>query len=408
MSHQFYDKDSNLIGSFSLNIIPPLTGSTVVKVQSTGNVVTSSESREIQSTLAIPSLAQFAVVANDNMRFGQGTTVYGPIQSNYGIHFDGVAHNLVSSALSSYVDPDTGYTQFGVYTAVIPPPGSGTYSGSIPAEAPPSTPAARSDVFMAGRQFPVTTFDFTGMTTDLASMKATAQASTSNSYFASSGSYGYNIILKTNGTYDLYKVTQLQTPTNSCTTYSDPSPATVGWGSWSVKTQQFLKNYTFPSSGVIFIEDNVWVEGQINHARLTIASGKFPDNPSTRTSITVNNNLLYTNFDGTDSLSLVSQNNVNVGMYGLDTLTIDGALVAQNGRVGRFYYATQCSPYATRTNLTLYGMIATNTRYGFAYSDGTGYTNRYLNYDGNMLYAPPPDFPLTSSLYSVIGWQSIK
>jgi hypothetical protein len=50
-------------------------------------------------------------------------------------------------------------------------------------------------------------------------------------------------------------------------------------------------------------------------------------------------------------------------------------------------------------------MIATNQRYGFAYTDGTGYLIRNLNYDGSLLYGPPPSFPLTSDQYVTLTWE---
>jgi hypothetical protein len=92
-----------------------------------------------------------------------------------------------------------------------------------------------------------------------------------------------------------------------------------------------------------------------------------------------------------------------------DIYEIDGALVAENGRVGRFYYAQSCgSSLYKRTALTLYGMIATAVRYGFAYSDGTGYATRNINYDGNLLYGPPPSFPQATTQYQVISWQQLQ
>ncbi len=52
-------------------------------------------------------------------------------------------------------------------------------------------------------------------------------------------------------------------------------------------------------------------------------------------------------------------------------------------------------------------MIVTNQRYGFAYTGetDTGYQIRQLNYDGNLLYGPPPSFPLTSDQYTIISWE---
>ena len=152
------------------------------------------------------------------------------------------------------------------------------------------------------------------------------------------------------------------------------------------------------------MEDNTWVDGTINTARLTIAAGAFPSNPNTYKNITINNNLLYTNFNGNDVLSLIAQGNINTGFASLTTQTIDAALVAQNGRVGRYYYAAECGTGYVRTTLNLYGMIATNLRYGFAYSDGTGYLVRNITYDGNLLYGPPPSFPLASNQYTTISW----
>ncbi len=390
--HQFYNSLGQNIGYYQLTITPPAVGSTLVTVVSRGFMASTSLNRAIEAKFAIPSLAKYAVAANDNMRFGAGTVTVGPVHSNGGIHFDGLAKNVVTSAKDKYLDPDYSNSpyQFGVYTQVSP--------------ADPSPPAAvpsRTDVFVSGRQFPVPAIDFTGFSANLAQIKTDAQSA--GRYFASSGSgnYGYNVVLKTNGTFDLYKVTSLQSPNSGCNTASQS-----GWGTWSIRNQTLLGNYTYPANGLIFLEDHVWVEGQINQARLTIAAGAFPENSNTYKSITVNKNVSYTNFDGRDVLALISQNNFNIGQLSNDVLEIDAALVAKNGRVGRYYYNSGCTNYK-RSTLNLYGMIATNLRYGFAYIDGTGYATRNLTYDGNLLYGPPPSFPLTSDNYSVISWREV-
>lgn len=391
-NHNYYDKDNNLVGQFSLKIKPPIIGSTIVTIQSEGKLSSeSSMKRKIETRLAISSLATYAVAANDKMRFGSGTEVFGPIHSNDGIRFDGLAHNIVTSSKSQYDDPDhDGSEEFGVHTHLSPTD-----------PLPPNPVPSRPDVFMAGRQFPVPAIDFAGISGDLASIKATAQQN--DRYFAHSGYLGYRILLKTNDTFDLYRVTSLQpSPSRYCTANQD------GWGTWSIQDQTFLQNYSFPANGLIFVEDNLWLEGQINTARLTIASGRFPENPSTNTSITVNNDLKYTNYDGQDTLGLIAQKNFNVGLYSEDDLQIDAALIAKNGRAGRYYYNSYCDNYRNRTTITLNGMIATNQRYGFAYTDGTGYQTRNLNYDTNLLYGPPPNFPLTSDQYSTISWQEIR
>lgn len=395
--HDFKDKDNNIIGQFSLEITPPQLGSSLVTVKSTGSVnADTNVSRKIEVKFAKPSIAKYAVAANDVMRFGSGTEVFGPIHSNQGIRFDGLIHNIISSAVSSYDDPDhSGANEFGVHThdSPIDP-------------LPPNSVPSRTDVFEVGRQFPVPAVDFVGITADLAQMKSDAQST--GFYRSSSGALGYHIVLKTDDTFDLYQVTSFVSAPSGCT-----DPGQTGWGIWSVQNKQLLGNYQFPSNGIIFLEDHIFVDGQISGARLTIIAASLPDNPLARKNIIVNNDLLYTNYDGSDVIGLIAQGNINVGMVSENDLRIDAALIAQNGRVGRHYYrpptsSSRCSPYHSRQTITLWGMIATNQRYGFAYTDGNGYNTRNLNYDGSLLYGPPPSFPLTSDQYVPLTWEEVK
>jgi hypothetical protein len=412
--HQFYDKSGYQIGQFTLDITAPPVGSSIVTVKSSGKVLSDfSGSRTIVTRLAKPSLAKFSVAANANMRFGEGTVIDGPVHSNGGIRFDGVANNIVTSALDKYDDLDHSDTnkEFGVHTHVNAPPGSGINDDYRPLEAPPNTPAARADVFKTGRQFPVPAIDFSGFTADISTMRTDAIAN--GFHRAGSGALGYHVVLRTDDTFNFYQVTSLAAPPSGCTN------STAGWGSWSIGAETLLGNYPFPANGLIFLEDNVFVDGQINTARLTIVAAVFPDDVTSRKSITVNNNLLYTNKDGQDVISLIAQNNFNVGLYSQDILEIDAALIAQNGRAGRYYYPpaytdshhnyyANCDPDDTKNTLTLYGMIASNLRYGFAYTDNTGYQTRIIKYDSNLLYSPPPSFPQTSEQYSILSWEEIK
>ncbi len=401
-THAFYDKDSNQIGEYRLTITPPPVGSTVVRIKSEGIYFdpAGNISRSIQVSLAIPSLAKYAVAANSIIRFGVGTEVFGPIHSNDGMRFDGIAHNLITSAKSTYTDSDSDActtNSWAVHTCVNPDD-----------PAPPTAVPDRPDVFGAGRSFPVPTIDFAGMTTDLSQIKSSAQSA--GRYFAPSGSQGYRILLKTNDTFEIYRVTGLTNPSNACSNSASQAAEQDGWGTWSVRTQTYVGTYAIPANGLIFVEDHVWVEGTVNTARVTIASARFPDSTSTRTSITVNNPLRYTNTDGTDSIALIAQNNMNVGLVSSSTMQIDAAIIAQNGRVGRYYYNSSCTNYL-RTTLTLYGMIATNKRYGFAYGSSpvvSGYATRNIVYDGNLLYSPPPSFPLTSNQYQVVSWDEVR
>ncbi len=397
--HPYYDKNGNRLGQFELVITKPATGSTIVVIQSTGKVDADSTIKKIiKIKMGLPSLARFSAASNADIRFGSGTVVYGELHSNGGIRFDGTAYNKVTSAKSTYDDPDhSGSSEFGVHTHVAPVD-----------PIPPTTVPVRTDVFKAGRQFPVPALDFNGITQDLANLKSLA-TSTSGYYKGPSGgtNKGYDIVLKTNDTFDIYRVNSVVSLSSTCV--SNSSHADSFWGSWSINSETLLaSNVPFPSNGIIFIEDDLWVRGQIDTARLTIAAARFPVNASTYASITTNADLRYTNYDGQDVLALIAQNHVNVGFNSNNTLNVDAALVAQNGRVGRYYYASACGSNYIRNAVNLYGMIATNQRYGWAYTDGTGYQTRTITYDGNLLYGPPPSFPITASQYDIISWEEVQ
>ena len=165
----------------------------------------------------------------------------------------------------------------------------------------------------------------------------------------------------------------------------------------------------------LFVADDVWVDGTVNNTRVTIVAADVGQTDPTRyRNITINNDLLYTNFNGNDVVGLIAQGDVNVGLQSDDNLEINAALVAENGRVGRFYYSNSCSStYYKRTNITLNGMIATNIRYGFKWGDLNnnwvgGYNTRNINFDGNLFYSPPPSFPLSSTQYQMISWRQLQ
>lgn len=404
--HNFQDKDLNTIGQFSLDITAPPIGSTMVVIQSTGTLSgVTNKDRTIETQLGVPSFAKYAVAANDEIRFGEGTEVFGQIHSNDGIRFDGLAHNIISSSKEEYNDPDhSGGDEHGVHTHVDPVDPS-----------PPDPLPSRPDVFETGRITGTPAIDFDGLTSTLANLKSMAQAD--GLYFAASAGVGYHMVLHSNDTFDLYQVdTLMSPPTNRC----NNSAGQQNWGTWSIAPggETFLDTYSFPSNSLIFAEDHLWIDGQISTARLSVAVGRFPEASGQHKDIIVNRDLLYTNYDGQDSIALIAQGNISTGMDSEDNLRIDAALIAQNEKVGRYYYRPPywfflwyreaCAPYHTRNTITLYGMLATNKRYGFAYTDDTGYQTRNIIYDANLLYSPPPHFPLTSDHYEIVSWKEIN
>jgi hypothetical protein len=392
-THNYYDKDGDLIGQFTLEITPPLSGSTVVTIKSTGKVTADPTIQKvIRVKMGIPSFAKYAFATANDMRFGAGTEVYGEIISNAGIRFDGVAHNIVKSARTTTTDPDSPYDlAWGVHTHTAPAD-----------QSPPAVMANRPDVFLAGRQVGVPAIDFGGITQDLAGIRT--MATTSGIYVPTSTTgLGYELVLNTTSSYVIYNVTVLATTSANCTNDAHQSR----WGAWSVQSRSFRQSGPIPANGIFFFAEDVWVRGKINNSRVTVATGRFPNNSTTTPAITINSDLTYTNYDGRDVIQLISQTNLNVGMLSNDVLRIDAALISQVGRVGRYYYNSHCTSY-TRSQLTSYGMIGSGLRYGFAYTDGTGYATRNLIYDSNLLYGPPPAAPETGDQYVQISWEELQ
>lgn len=394
--HDFVDKNNVKIGEFELTITAPESGSTLVTIESKGILDTSGVSKTIRAELAKPTFAKYAFISNEDIRLGEGTEVFGLIHSNEGVRFDGIAHNLVTSSQTTYDDPDHGGAkEWAVHTHVNP------------VDPMPNTPLPdRFDIFPSGREVGVPAIDFDGLTATMADLKSKAQAN--GRYHGSSGKSGYNLVLKTNGTYQLYRVDSLINPSNSC----NNALGQQSWGSWSINKRTLIGTYQMPNNGVIFLEDHTWVEGQIDEERLTIAVARFPEAPGQYRNIIINKDILYSNMDGQDVLGLIAQGDINIGMISDDVLDVHAAMIAKNGRIGRYYYKSPsnnsgCSPYHTRNTINVYGMIGTNGRYGFAYTDNTGYVNRNVTYDANLLYNSPPEFPLTADQYEIISWEEL-
>ena len=395
----------NITGYYELYITPPpQDGSTIVTIKSVGWVADQPGiKRYIEVKCGIPSWSTFSTLCNADIRFGEGTEVWGPIHSNGGIRFDGLSHNIITSSLLDYNDPDhSGGNEFGVHTHVSPidpaPDGNN----------PPENVPERTDVFIAGRSFPesVVSFDLLNNYVDSTYSKATtsgividprnsgaADPYSESDFWGCINSWcdeGFHVTLKNDNTFDVKGVTRVY---SSCS--GSPSNSVLYEDSNTY-------NYTIPSNGVIFIKNTVWIDGIIDGSRVTVLAFKEPF-VGGNADINLNNDLEYTNYDGSDAIGLIAQDDISVGQYSEDYLRIDAALVAKEGRIGRNHYRSYCSNYI-RNTITVNGSLATRNRYGFAWTDGTGYQIRNLIYDNYLTFSPPPHYPTTGE-YTFISWK---
>ena len=409
--YPYSDQSGNILGHYELYITPPsLDTNSIITIKSVGWVDKYPNiKRTIEVKCGITSWSSFAVLSNSDVRFGEGTEIWGPIYSNGGIRFDGIAHNIISSAVLDYKDPDhEGENEFGVHTHVFPvdpyPDGNN----------PPQNLPNRTDVFMGGRSFPDPVISFDLLDNYINDTLETAEDG--GLILDSSGVEGYHITFLPNELMRIRKVNSVTSPCSVCIetgcTRWNKQGKCIQTGCTEYNTtptyginneSNYMDNISIPSNGIIFVKDNVWVDGKIKNNRVTILAFKEPLSGN-NTDIIINDDLLYTNYDGQDVIGLIAQRNITVGFYSKNNLEIDAAMIAKNGRVGRDYYYSACGSQANKNILTLKGSMATKERYGFAYTDNSGYQIRNIIFDNNLQSVPPPHFPTTGE-YTFISWE---
>jgi competence protein ComGC len=359
---EYKDPSGSAVGKFRLTVAAPTAGSSAVNVTAVGwTYKYPTVTRTIAVRFRRPAWSEYAVLSNNDIYYDATTEIFGKVHSNYGVRIDGLAYNLVTSSLSTYDDPEhTGADEFGVHTHK-------TTTDPLPPAAVPNRP----DVFVGGRKFPVDVVDYTGISADLSYMKAQAQAGTNGSRYFGAAHNGQHIVLKTNDTFDIRTVKNFHSQSNEINQYQ---------GSWA--------NYPLPDNGVIFVEDNIWLEGSITSRRVTVAAGNLQS--SVKKNIYIGKDIRYTNYDCTEMIGIIGQDNIEITRDSNDVLRIDGVLLTQSGRVGRINYS---GSGALKDTITLYGALATNLKPQLSWSTSSGYQHQYFYYDNNLLYCPPPYFP---------------
>lgn len=387
--HEYVDPQGTAVGKFSLEITPPTLGSTIVTIKSTGWIYRFPKvKRVVKVQYGKPSFARYSFLSNASSWYGSGITVNGLVHSNNGIRMDGTNTSLVTSAQETYM--------------------CGSETGCSPPQQKPGVWGSGEDRGLW--QFPVPTIDFDAISLDLTSMRTDAQ--TDGLYLASSGANGYYIVFANDGTFTVSRVNT----TSSIRGYSAPGSGIGAEGVGGCRNlnqvitgETALGTYNISDVPIIFAEDNLWVEGVIR-GRITVVSASFPIQ-STQKDIWIRNSLTYTAYNGSDVLALVSQDNIFFVRDVPNDFQIDAVIMAQKGKIIRHRYTNNsCSTGiigSVKNSLTINGALINyyKSYWNFTSFLGliSGFTTRTINYDTNLLYAPPPYFP-TSGEYEFISW----
>ncbi len=383
---EYHDPEGGLVGYYELEITPPESGSSIVTLKSTGwTNQFPSVKRTITAKYGKPSLARFSFLSNASSWYGEGITVNGQIHSNNGIRMDGINTSSTTSAKDTYM--------------------CGSETGCHP-------PDNRPGVWGLGPnynlwEFPVPSIDFDSISFDFAQMRAEAQAN--GLYLNDSKAEGYHLVFNSNGTFDVYKVRN----TDFIRGYSVPGQGLGQEGQGGcrrlfqiITKEDHVATYIVDDNPIVFIEDHVWVEGTVK-GRLTLTAATFPI-ASSDVDIWIKNSIKYTNYDGSDILGLISQNNIYFVRDVPENFQVDAVLIAKNGKILRHAYYSGCGGTfgGIKQNLTINGSLISFHKSYWNFGDPlvSGFISRTINYDGNALYNPPPYFP-TSGEFEFISWK---
>ncbi|MCX6764920.1 MAG: hypothetical protein NT148_00015 [Candidatus Nealsonbacteria bacterium] len=380
----YYNSNGKFLGNFLISATKEVSCGETIRRQVTVTGITSGflgTQRKIDVIYGRPSVAKYSYVVAQDVWAGDDRQIRGLYHSNGGVRMDGTNYSLVTSSQSEW----TCTSSFGCDSCPTDHGCRLSHGNCICPGVFTTTNNANTGLF----DYPNTSFSFTNILIQLKNIKDAAVAN--NSYFQpsinlDSHGKGYHVILKNNGTYEVWIITGL----NHVSGYSDEG----GWQEDYFIISGEYKYGTYnvnPTCGVAFFEDNLWIEG-ILKGKMTIASAWLIDASKT-TSIVLPGNINYTVTDGTDLFGLISQQNILISPNSPDNMIF-----------GRNHYLNNI-----KTLLQMFGSTVSNDRTGTQWTSGgsivSGYRTREDYVDNNLIYGAPPYMPHLESNFRVIRWQ---
>lgn len=378
----YNDPEEGAIGEYALTINSNSYCGQVsaMEVISTGTTYTNSDAEAIVSaTYKRPTVAEYSFINNAGIRYGSSRVITGPVHGNQGVRMDGFHNSFVGAGVATYDGND------GVYT---------------------TTANATPGLF----QFPISPIDFTGLTVDLAQMRTSAQAD--GIYYGPTSGYGYRLVFNGDSTVDVYRVTN----TRNYWAYSSSEGWHTGERNDITSNVQLANNLAIDSDcPVLFFEDKLWIEGEINQ-KVAVAAGLNTSN--TQTNIVIHDDVTYT-AGVTAGLVAIAEDDVDVGIDVPTDLTANGIYIAQNGRFGRNHYVTSGSrrlpgaltSFRSRDSLTRLGSVVSNLGGGTEWINTatdthlSGFRSRVTSFDRDQVDDPPPLTPTTNDVYELQDWR---
>ncbi len=387
---QYIDPEGTAIGEYSLDISSnSYCGSIAdIEVTSTGYTYENPSAVSIISGRYMrPTVAEYSFITNAGVWYGATSVVRGPLHSNQGIRMD-ATHNSTVASVQSTTTCDSSFgcspnqTRPGVYTlAGTPTPGLFSY--------------------------PVTLIDFNDLALNLGDMKTRAENNGGIYYGPAPGSnFGYRLVFNGNGTVTIRRVTGTSADYLSYSSRED----------WHYGERNVITNTSFvatrtinPNCPLIYIEDKVWIEGEIDQ-KVTVAAADLDE--SGNTPMVLNDNITYEPGSNAGLLA-IAEGDIDIGLVVPNNMTISGIFISQNGRYGRNryfedYLNNSYDQYVIRNRLELLGTVVTKERAGIRWNSNgnivSGFITSSSSFDRNQAENPPPLIPATSQISTFSNW----
>lgn len=259
--------------------------------------------------------------------------------------------------------------------------------------------------------------NFATLTPDFAALKATAQAT--GIYIAQHTGdpfnplLGYHLIFNADGTVTINAVTGV---TTLSTVRQAADPTKNKTDNSLIRTETLFQTLTIPTDcGLIFVEDNVWIEGVIpSKVTLVAANLTTRGNPA---DIFLTNNITYGDSSRIAGLTALAQRNVLIAPNSPTNLTLKGIFVAANGVFGRNGFGSSgsgCLLYEYKESLTISGTVVSKIALRTSWPEiacpngsHAGYQTKTHSIDKKNGLLPPPFTPSLGSARTLLLWREL-
>jgi type II secretory pathway pseudopilin PulG len=392
------DADSAVKGTYTMEVTPPSANDARISIAVTGRAEDPVDTpRTITATMGRPSFSEYVLLVDEAVYVG------GPIDRQWwGRTHSNTQIRMETANINDFITCS-----------------NNTYGGQPGVYSTTSAITSHANSLRFWNCQNVADVDFSTVTADFATYRDMASGDYEMAYVTpspSTAAHGWYIKLLPGKMFQVARVTAELEQYNYVSGLNRGGYLTYG----ALSTAK-----PYPANGVIFVNDNVWVEGTGLTGRITIAaSGQFNGNGKTA-SINVVGDLTYAVKDGTVKVGLIAQENVKIPMYapmgkagtmgtnwtsnvGTVDMEIDAALIAQTGKEFVNFNGTS-GP--RRGMLTIYGSVSsylTPYRASIASNDVDygGFGRGANTYDRFLLNEPPPSFPTVGS-YQILEWQEL-